>query len=97
MLNNIGWSGLVLILVALLIVFGPKKLPEIGKAFGNSLREFKKATQGLTDDAKQAFHEDTSSSPSLRSEATAQVVEPIELKTSELNTAESKSSSSNQQ
>ncbi|MCL6592470.1 MAG: twin-arginine translocase TatA/TatE family subunit, partial [Alicyclobacillus sp.] len=36
-LANIGWSGLVLILVALLLVFGPSKLPEIGRAFGRSL------------------------------------------------------------
>ena len=49
--GNIGWSGLVLVLVALLLVFGPSKLPEIGKAFGKSLREFKSATKGLTDDA----------------------------------------------
>lgn len=86
MLNNIGWSGLVLILVALLIVFGPKKLPEIGKAFGNSLREFKKATQGLTEEASQVFREESSSA---RAKAQAEVVEPIELKTSEPKTSSS--------
>lgn len=50
MLSNIGIPGLLLILIVALIVFGPNKLPEIGKAFGNSLREFKKATSGLTND-----------------------------------------------
>ncbi|WP_100487228.1 twin-arginine translocase TatA/TatE family subunit [Sporolactobacillus pectinivorans] len=44
---NIGFPGLIMILVIALIIFGPSKLPEIGKAFGKSLREFKKATQGL--------------------------------------------------
>lgn len=45
--------GLILILVAVLILFGPKKLPEIGKALGETLKEFKKSTKELTDDAFQ--------------------------------------------
>lgn len=52
MFNNIGLPGLILILILALIIFGPQKLPEIGRAFGNSLREFKKATQGLVSDDK---------------------------------------------
>jgi sec-independent protein translocase protein TatA len=48
--NNIGLSGLVLILIVALLVFGPSKLPELGRAFGKTLREFKNATQGLVDD-----------------------------------------------
>lgn len=47
MLQNIGIPGLVLILVIALIIFGPSKLPEIGRAFGNTLKEFKKATNDL--------------------------------------------------
>lgn len=50
MLTNIGFPGLILILLIALIVFGPSKLPEIGKAVGNSLREFKTATKGLMSD-----------------------------------------------
>lgn len=49
MLSNIGIPGLILILIVALIVFGPNKLPEIGKAFGHSLKEFKNATEELTD------------------------------------------------
>ncbi len=52
MLGNIGISGLVLILVALLLVFGPSKLPEIGRAFGKGLREFKDATKDITSDSR---------------------------------------------
>ncbi|KGX87903.1 twin-arginine translocase TatA/TatE family subunit [Pontibacillus litoralis] len=44
MIPNIGMPGLILILVIALVIFGPSKLPEIGKAFGSSLKEFKKAT-----------------------------------------------------
>ncbi|NEY82950.1 twin-arginine translocase TatA/TatE family subunit [Bacillus sp. 3H-10] len=47
---NIGMGSLILILVIALIIFGPKKLPELGKAAGNTLREFKNATKGLADD-----------------------------------------------
>ncbi|OUM85785.1 MAG: preprotein translocase subunit TatA [Bacillus thermozeamaize] len=49
-MNSIGLSGLVLILIVALLVFGPSKLPELGRAFGKTLREFKNATQGLVDD-----------------------------------------------
>lgn len=42
-----GAMSLILIAIIALLIFGPKKLPEIGKAFGSSLREFKNATQGL--------------------------------------------------
>lgn len=53
MFSNIGFPGLILILVAVLILFGPKKLPEIGKALGETLKEFKKSTKELTDEAFQ--------------------------------------------
>ncbi|MFE3973349.1 MULTISPECIES: twin-arginine translocase TatA/TatE family subunit [unclassified Peribacillus] len=49
-MSNIGVPGLILILILALIIFGPKKLPEIGRAFGQTLREFKKSTSDLTKD-----------------------------------------------
>ncbi|KAB2337281.1 twin-arginine translocase TatA/TatE family subunit [Cytobacillus depressus] len=52
MLSNIGFPGLILILVLALIIFGPKKLPEIGRSLGESLREFKKSTKGIMDDSE---------------------------------------------
>ncbi|MCS0788525.1 twin-arginine translocase TatA/TatE family subunit [Cytobacillus pseudoceanisediminis] len=53
MLQNIGIPGLILILVIALIIFGPSKLPEIGRAFGNTLKEFKKATRDLVNGAEE--------------------------------------------
>ncbi|WP_227939677.1 twin-arginine translocase TatA/TatE family subunit [Alkalihalobacillus deserti] len=47
MFHNIGIPGLVLILVIALVIFGPSKLPEIGRAFGRTLTEFKSATKEL--------------------------------------------------
>lgn len=58
MLSNIGVPGLILILVLALIVFGPNKLPEIGRAVGKSIREFKRATEGITNDIKEEFQDD---------------------------------------
>lgn len=58
MLSNIGVPGLILILVLALIIFGPKKLPEIGRAFGQTLREFKKSTRELTSDVMEEFEDD---------------------------------------
>lgn len=50
MLANIGIPGLIIILVIALVIFGPKKLPEMGRAVGQTLKEFKKSTKELVDD-----------------------------------------------
>jgi sec-independent protein translocase protein TatA len=50
MFNNIGVSGLVLILAIALIVFGPSKLPQLGRAFGDTLREFRNSTRNIIED-----------------------------------------------
>jgi len=44
---NLGFPELILIFVIALLVFGPKKLPELGKSLGKGLREFKKATEDI--------------------------------------------------
>ncbi len=50
MLTNIGVPGLILIIVLALIIFGPKKLPELGRAVGSTLKEFKRSAKDLVDD-----------------------------------------------
>ncbi len=47
MFGSIGMPELILIFVVALLVFGPKKLPEIGKSLGKGLAEFKKASDDL--------------------------------------------------
>lgn len=51
---NIGIPGLILIIVILLIIFGPSKLPELGKSVGQTLKEFKKSTKDMMDDNKES-------------------------------------------
>lgn len=49
-MQNIGLPGIILIVLLALILFGPKKLPELGRAFGRTLREFKEGTKELLKD-----------------------------------------------
>jgi sec-independent protein translocase protein TatA len=57
MLQNIGIPGLILIVMLALIIFGPSKLPEIGRAFGSTLREFKQSTKGIMDESHDSEKE----------------------------------------
>ncbi|MCK1997009.1 twin-arginine translocase TatA/TatE family subunit [Psychrobacillus psychrodurans] len=52
---NIGVPGLIIILIIALIVFGPKKLPQLGKAVGQTLKEFKNSTKDIVDDVAEEF------------------------------------------
>jgi len=47
MFGSIGMPELIIIFVIALIIFGPRKLPELGKSLGKSLAEFKKASNEL--------------------------------------------------
>lgn len=46
-MGPIGWPELVILLIVVLIVFGPGKLPDIGNAIGRGVREFRKASNDL--------------------------------------------------
>ncbi|SDM71544.1 twin-arginine translocase TatA/TatE family subunit [Sediminibacillus halophilus] len=50
MLQNIGIPGLILLVILALIIFGPSKLPEVGRALGSTLKEFKKSANELVSD-----------------------------------------------
>lgn len=51
---NIGMPELLVILTVGLIVLGPKRLPEIARALGKAMADFRKATAGLTDELENA-------------------------------------------
>ncbi len=47
LIGPLGWSELLIILVIVLIFFGPKRLPEVAEAIGKSLQKFKKASRDV--------------------------------------------------
>lgn len=52
MFRNIGSTELIIIAVVLLLLFGGKKLPELGKGIGDAIREFRKAFSGKDENKK---------------------------------------------
>ena len=58
---NLGFPEILMIFVIALLVFGPKKLPELGKSLGKGLREFKKATDELKSNWDEQLKDVTSS------------------------------------
>jgi sec-independent protein translocase protein TatA len=53
MFGSIGMPELIIILVIALIIFGPRKLPELGKSLGKSINEFKRASADLQNTLEQ--------------------------------------------
>jgi sec-independent protein translocase protein TatA len=51
---NVGPLELAIVLIIALVVFGPKRLPELGKSVGRGIREFKSSISGDDDDEPQA-------------------------------------------
>jgi len=54
MFGRLGTSELVLILGIALVIFGPSKLPELGRAIGKGLNEFKSHANKITEDVKES-------------------------------------------
>lgn len=52
-LTGLGWPEILLILALVLVLFGPKRLPEIAEAMGKSIRKFKSATNEAAQDVKR--------------------------------------------
>lgn len=49
-MGGIGATGIILLVLVALLLFGPNKLPELGRAFGKTLREFKAGARDIMDD-----------------------------------------------
>jgi sec-independent protein translocase protein TatA len=50
---SIGWPEIIIVLVILLVIFGPKRLPHLGKSIGQSVHHFKRGIKGEDDDEQQ--------------------------------------------
>lgn len=60
MFSNLGFSEVLVIVVVALVIFGPNKLPQMGRSVGQAIREFKKATQSITDEVTKVASEEIS-------------------------------------
>ena len=56
-MNAPGIPEILFILVVALLIFGPRKLPELGKSLGAGLREFRRSTQGLKEEFEGAMND----------------------------------------
>ena len=54
LIGPIGWNELIVILVIVLIIFGPRRLPELAEAMGKSIRKFKSATREVQEEVTAA-------------------------------------------
>ncbi len=73
---NVGLPEMLIILVIALIVFGPRKLPEIGASVGKAMREFKRASSELTDELNREVEVEKSQERRKAAEVSAQATAP---------------------
>ena len=98
-MGQLGIGEIAVIFIIALLVFGPKKLPELGKSFGKGLREFKKATEDLkstwdeqlkdvekhVDDVKSTVHD---AARDIDNNLTSDFYAPYQTPTPEASTSE---------
>ncbi len=58
MFGNIGFPELLIILAVALLIFGPKKLPEVGRSSGKALREFRRTTDEIKEKIEEEIQVD---------------------------------------
>ena len=53
-IGPVGWNELVVILIIVLVIFGPRRLPELAEAMGKSIRKFKEASRDVEEEITTA-------------------------------------------
>jgi Tat protein translocase TatB subunit len=76
---GIGMPELLLILALALIVLGPKKLPELARALGKGMAEFRRTTDELKDELRQMEHEIEETSPGATSKDDPSLEKPTDI------------------
>ncbi len=69
MFGSLGMPELIVIFVIALVVFGPRKLPELGRSLGRGIAEFKKATNELQNTLEQEIDADVARTKAAEAEA----------------------------
>ena len=62
-MQGLGWTEVVVVLFLILLLFGAKRLPELARGFGKSIKEFKKATSNIEDDIRSAIEDEPQKPP----------------------------------
>ncbi len=65
------WLWILALLVIVLIIFGPGRLPELGAGLGKAMREFRKATRELTNEVSRTADSATRPEPAAKTEGTS--------------------------
>lgn len=58
MFRQFGWGEMIVVLLIAMVLFGAKRLPEIGKSLGRGIREFKSGVKDLGDDVREGMKPD---------------------------------------
>lgn len=58
LVGPLGWSELLIIFFIILIIFGPRKLPEVAEAMGRSIQKFKKASREVQNEIQSGVEEE---------------------------------------
>jgi sec-independent protein translocase protein TatA len=95
MFGSIGTSELLVIFVIALVVFGPRKLPELGRSLGRTINEFKRASSELRDTLEREVEQDAKSQPEAPASAAVATTEALTPRQSEFSEALSRSASGN--
>ncbi len=66
LIGPIGWSELLIIFFIVLIIFGPRKLPEVAEALGQSIQKFKKASRDVQKEIRTDAGDDDKANKNLK-------------------------------
>ncbi len=63
MFENFGFGEILLVMIVILIFFGPKKIPDIAQSIGKGIREFKKAMRDVQDEVTKSVSDEPKPAP----------------------------------